>query len=110
MRRSILLIATVLLVGCSVGGESNRGRRDSVRPQARPLSEADSVEVVRAGVAALHASAAQRFEVAQFQQADSGYLVSLLPIPGSPGATSKGGGGLVLVNSRRETRVIRLYR
>lgn len=110
MARSTSLIAAVLLAGCSGGGESNRGQRDSVRRQASPLSKDDSVAVVRAAVAALEDSGRRGFEVAQFQLADSGFLVSLLPIPAKPGGTTLGGGGLVLVNSRRETRVIRRYR
>ena len=108
MRRSTLLVAAVLLAGCS-GGESNRGHRDSVRPGAGPLSVADSMEVVRAAVSALHGSSSRRFEVAQFDRADSGYLVSLLPLPEKPSSATLGGGGLVLVNVRRETRVIRRY-
>jgi hypothetical protein len=110
MRGSTLLIAAMLFAGCSGRGESNRGQHESVRPQAGPLSEADSLGVVRVAVAALQDSGTRRFEVAQFQRADSGYLVSLLPVPGKSGGRTLGGGGLVLVNSRRETRVIRRYR
>jgi hypothetical protein len=111
MRRSTVLVAAVLLAGCSGGEESNRGPRDAVRPPAGPLSAADSEDVVRAAVTALHGSGGRRFEVAQFERADSGYLVSLLPIPSKdPRVHVAGGGGLVLVNSRRETRVIRVYR